>query len=169
MGSSPPPNRLIFLTCPSRRVIQQGASDAVRLRGVEAGHPKRLCTRTLSFDRESRNTSFLVQPYRVIDERPRAEFGHIAVQRSFFALARSLEHHGGRCAVRAQGTRHAGADVGHQLAAACFEGSQRNCTVRHLAFRADAAQLARINALIGELEQASLEGSKAAGDGQPLV
>lgn len=54
-------------------------------------------------------------------------------------------------------------------AAACFEGSQRNCTVRHLAFRADAAQLARINALIGELEQASLEGSEAAGDGQPLL
>ena len=41
--------------------------------------------------------------------------------------------------------------------------------MRHLAFRADAAQLARVNALIGELEQATLEGSEAAGDGQPLL
>lgn len=54
-------------------------------------------------------------------------------------------------------------------AAARFEGSQRNCAVRHLSFRADDARLARINALIGELEQASLQGGEEAEDGQPMV
>lgn len=54
-------------------------------------------------------------------------------------------------------------------AAARFDGSQRNCAVRHLSFRADAAQLARINALIGELEQASLQAGDEAEDGQPLL
>ncbi|WMJ69227.1 helix-turn-helix domain-containing protein [Stenotrophomonas sp. 24(2023)] len=46
-------------------------------------------------------------------------------------------------------------------AAARFEGPQRNCTVRHLAFRADAARLARLNALIDALEQAGLEAGDA--------
>lgn len=44
-------------------------------------------------------------------------------------------------------------------AAARFEGPHRNCAVRHLAFRADDERLARINALIEELEAAGLEGS----------
>lgn len=38
--------------------------------------------------------------------------------------------------------------------AARFEGTQRNCAVRHLVFRADPAQLARINSLIDALEEA---------------
>lgn len=54
-------------------------------------------------------------------------------------------------------------------AAARFDGSQRNCAVRHLSFRADDARLARINALIGELEQATLKSGEEAEDGQPLL
>lgn len=42
-------------------------------------------------------------------------------------------------------------------AAARFEGPHRNCTVRHLSFRADDARLARINALIDELEATGVE------------
>jgi predicted ArsR family transcriptional regulator len=48
-------------------------------------------------------------------------------------------------------------------AAARFEGPHRNCVVRHLAFRADEERLARINALIEELEAAGLDGA-AQGD-----
>ncbi|EKT4091055.1 TPA: helix-turn-helix transcriptional regulator [Stenotrophomonas maltophilia] len=42
-------------------------------------------------------------------------------------------------------------------AAARFEGPHRNCVVRHLSFRADDARLARINALIDELEATGLD------------
>lgn len=54
-------------------------------------------------------------------------------------------------------------------AAARFEGPQRNCTVRHLAIRADDARLARINALINELEQAGLQASDDTQDGKNLL
>jgi len=49
-------------------------------------------------------------------------------------------------------------------AAARFEGPQRNCAVRHLVFRADRAQLARINALIGGLEEAGSQTSERGED-----
>lgn len=49
-------------------------------------------------------------------------------------------------------------------AAARFEGTQRNCAVRHLLFRADRAQLARINALIDQLEAASSQTSERGED-----
>ncbi|HID8535475.1 TPA: ArsR/SmtB family transcription factor [Stenotrophomonas maltophilia] len=42
-------------------------------------------------------------------------------------------------------------------AATRFEGPQRNCAVRHLSFRADDERLARINALIEELEATGLD------------
>ncbi|HDS1675450.1 TPA: helix-turn-helix transcriptional regulator [Stenotrophomonas maltophilia] len=51
-------------------------------------------------------------------------------------------------------------------AAARFEGPQRNCAVRHLSFRADDEQLARINALIEALEATALD---AGTQGDPLL
>jgi DNA-binding transcriptional ArsR family regulator len=49
-------------------------------------------------------------------------------------------------------------------AATRFEGTQRNCAVRHLVFRADRTQLSRINALIDELEEAGLQTSERGED-----
>jgi hypothetical protein len=46
-----------------------------------------------------------------------------------------------------------------------FEGEQRNALVRFFALRADAAHLARLNALLDEIEDAALRGSQ---EGQQL-
>ncbi|QNH19171.1 Helix-turn-helix domain protein [Xanthomonas sp. GW] len=108
---------------------------------------------------------------RSTGRRPEAVYAVVARQLS---SADALRTPGGRrnlikvasSAVGASLRAFAGAAT---QAAARFEGSQRNCAVRHLSFRADAAQLARINTLIGELEQASLQGGEAAEDGQPLL
>ncbi|PJL24602.1 hypothetical protein B9Y64_18725 [Stenotrophomonas maltophilia] len=53
-------------------------------------------------------------------------------------------------------------------AATRFEGPRRNCAVRHLSFRADDQRLARINALIEELEAAGTDAG-AQGDNMLLT
>lgn len=108
---------------------------------------------------------------RSTGRRPEAVYAVVSRQLS---SAEALRSAGGRRSLIKMAASAAGASLRAfaalaAQAAARFDGPQRNCAVRHLAFRADDARLARINALIAELEQVSLENSEEGDDGESML
>lgn len=109
-----------------------------------------------------------VVEHRSTGRRPEAVYAVAAAQLSSVDAVRTAA---GRRSLVSVATRAVAASLRAfaalaSSAAARFDGPQRNCAVRHLSFRADAARLARLNALIDSLEQTSLQPGD---EGEPML